>query len=232
MSKIVWDEAGSRFWETGIKYGVLYPMKADGTYDKGVAWNGLISISENPDGAEPNELWADNIKYAVLRSAETLGLTIEAYTYPPEFEACDGLASVEGADGLLIGQQARQSFGLCYRTEIGNDTSSNPQDYKLHIVYGCSAQPSDKDYETINDNPDAITFSWEVDTLPANVTGLSPVSEIVVDSRRADEANLAVLEGYLYGKNADSSASPAVEASDPTLLTPDQVIKILKDGTL
>ena len=233
MSKIVWDESGKRYWETGVKNGVLYPQKDDGTYDTGVAWNGLISISENPDGAEPNELWADNIKYAVLRSAETLGLTIEAYTYPEEFEPCDGLATVENAAGVLIGQQARQSFGLCYRTEVGNDTSNKGDDsYKLHLVYGCTAQPSDKDYETINDNPDAITFSWDVDTLPANITGMDPVSEIVIDSRRADPTNLAVLEGYLYGKNADSTASPAVVASEPTLLTPDQVIKILKDGTL
>lgn len=232
MSKIVWDDTGKRFWETGIKYGVLYPQNIDGTYENGVAWNGLISISENPDGAEPNELWADNMKYAVLRSAETLGLTIEAYTYPEEFEACDGLASVTGAEGLLIGQQPRKNFGLCYRTEIGNDTSSNPQDYKLHIVYGCSAQPSDRDYETINDNPDAITFSWEVDTLPTNVTGMEPVSEIVVDSRRADAEKLAALEGYLYGKNADSTATPPVEASEPMLPTPDQVIKILKTGSI
>ena len=241
MSKIVWDETGKRFWETGVKNGVLYPMKADGTYDTGVAWNGLISISENPDGAEPNELWADNIKYAVLRSAETLGVTIEAYTYPPEFEPCDGLGTIEGADGLLIGQQERQSFGLCYRTEIGNDTNTKGDDsYKLHIIYGCTAQPSDKDYETINDNPDAITFSWEVDTLPAAVTGLQPVSEIVVDSRRADAENLAVLEGYLYGQDAQAAQGtqgeegyvPAKEAIVPTLLNPDQIIKILKDGTL
>ena len=233
MSKVVWDESGKRYWETGVKNGVLYPQKADGTYDKGVAWNGLISISENPDGAEPNELWADNIKYAVLRSAETLSLTIEAYQYPPEFEPCDGLAAIENAPGVLIGQQERQSFGLCYRTEVGNDTSSKGDDhYKLHIVYGCTAQPSDKDYETINDNPDAITFSWDVDTLPAAITDMQPVSEIVVDSRRADAAKLTALEGYLYGRDADNTASPAVTASEPMLPTPDQVIKILKDGTL
>lgn len=232
MSKIVWDETGKRYWETGIQHGVLYPMNADGTYANGVAWNGLISISENPDGADPNELWADNIKYAVLRSAETLGLTIEAYTYPEEFEACDGMASVEGANGLLLGQQDRQSFGLCYRTEVGNDTTSKTDDsYKLHIVYGCTAQPSDKDYETINDSPDAITFSWEVDTLPAAVTGKQPVSEIVIDSRRADAANLAALEDILYGTDAVTGANP-VAATDPTLLTPDQVIKVLKDGSL
>ena len=232
MSKIVWDESGKRYWETGVKNGVLYPQKADGTYDKGVAWNGLISISENPDGAEPNELWADNIKYAVLRSAETLGLTIEAYTYPDEFEPCDGLAIVNGADGLLVGQQKRQSFGLCDRTEIGNDTSSTAQDYKLHLVYGCSAKPSDRDYETINDNPDAITFSWDVDTLPTNITGMDPVAELVIDSRKADATYLAALEGYLYGKDADNTVSPAVAATEPTLPTPDQVIKILTDGTL
>ena len=236
MSKIVWDKTGERYWETGVKNGVLYPMKSDGTYDTGVAWNGLISISENPDGADPNELWADNIKYAVLRSAETLSLSIEAYTYPEEFEPCDGLVTVTGAEGLLLGQQERQSFGLCYRTEVGNDTNTKGDDhYQLHIVYGCTAQPSDKDYETINDNPDAITFSWDVDTLPAvveSVSGLEPVSEIVIDSRRATAEKLKALEGYLYGRDADNTASPAVEASEPMLPTPDQVIKILKDGTL
>lgn len=243
MSKIVWDQKGKHYWEAGVKFGVLYPMKDDGTYDKGVAWDGLTSISMNPDGADPNELWADNIKYAVLRSAETLSLTIEAYQYPPEFEPCDGLGVVEGASGLVVGQQERQSFGLCYRTEVGNDTNAKADDsYKLHLIYGCTAQPSDKDYETINDSPDAMTFSWEVDTLPENVEGTTmlPVSEIVVDSRRADAEKLAVLEGYLYGKDAqeahgsvgDDDYTPAVAASDPTLLTPAQVIKILKDGTL
>lgn len=219
MSKIVWDETGKRFWETGVKNGVLYPMKDDGTYDKGVAWNGLISISMNPDGAEPNELWADNIKYAVLRSAETLSLSIEAYTYPVEFEPCDGMATVEDAAGIIIGQQERKSFGLCYRTEVGNDTGTKGDDsYKLHLIYGCTAQPSDKDYETINDNPDAITFSWDVDTLPAPVTGMLPVSEIVIDSRRADSEKLAALEAKLYGS----------ESEEPTLPAPDDVIAMLK----
>ena len=232
MSKIVWDETGKRFWETGVKNGVLYPQKADGTYDKGVAWNGLISVSNNPDGAEPNELWADNMKYAVLRSAETLNLSIEAYTYPEEFEPCDGMAHIETAPGLQIGQQPRQSFGLCYRTEVGNDTSSTPKYYKLHLVYGCSATPSDKDYETINDNPDAITFNWDIDTLPVDVPDLEPSAELIIDSRTADAEKLAAREGYLYGKNADNTASPAVEASEPMLPTPTQVIKILTDGTL
>lgn len=211
---LTWDGTGERKYESGVSKGVLYPMASDGTYEAGVAWNGLISVSNNPDGAEPNELWADNIKYAILRSAETLSLTIEAYTYPPEFEACDGMATPTGATGLVLGQQARKAFGFCYRTEVGTDANNNAG-YKLHIVYGCTATPSDKDYETINDNPDAITFSWDVDSVPTPLTGAyssyKPVSEIVIDSTTVDSTKLTALEALLYGSGSTAPALP-----DPT----------------
>jgi len=211
---ITWDGTGMRKYESGVSHGVLYPMAADGTYEDGVAWNGLVSVSNNPDGAEPNELWADNIKYAILRSAETLSLTIEAYTYPAEFEACDGMATPTGANGLVIGQQARKGFGFCYRTEVGTD-ANGAAGYKLHLVYGCTATPSDKDYETINDNPDAITFSWDIDTVPAPLTGAyanyKPVSEIVIDSTTVDSTKLTALETILYGSGSTAPALP-----DPT----------------
>lgn len=211
---LTWDGTGERKYESGVSKGVLYPMAANGTYEDGVAWNGLISVSNNPDGAEPNELWADNIKYAILRSAETLSLTIEAYTYPPEFEACDGMATPTGATGLVLGQQARKAFGFCYRTEVGTDANNNAG-YKLHLVYGCTATPSDKDYETINDNPDAITFSWDVDSVPTPLTGAyasyKPVSEIVIDSTAVDSTKLTALEALLYGSGSTAPALP-----DPT----------------
>lgn len=211
---LTWDGTGERKYESGVSKGVLYPMASDGTYEAGVAWNGLISVSNNPDGAEPNELWADNIKYAILRSAETLSLTIEAYTYPPEFEACDGMATPTGATGLVLGQQARKAFGFCYRTEVGTDANNNAG-YKLHLVYGCTATPSDKDYETINDNPDAITFSWDVDSVPTPLTGAyasyKPVSEIVIDSTAVDSTKLTALETILYGSGSTAPALP-----DPT----------------
>jgi hypothetical protein len=213
---ITWDGTGMRKYESGVSKGVLYPIDpTTGRYGTGVAWNGLISVSNNPDGAEPNELWADNIKYAILRSAETLSLTIEAYTYPAEFEACDGMASPSGAAGLTLGQQARQAFGFCYRTEVGTDADGEAG-YKLHLVYGCTATPSDKDYETINDNPDAITFSWDVDTVPVNVTGYKPVSEIVVDSIAAGKEHMTALENKLYG---NGSTAPALPAPDDVITT-------------
>ena len=215
MSKLTWDSAGTRWYEAGNKYGVLYPMKDDGTYDTGVAWNGLVSVTLSPDGAEPNELWADNMKYAVLRSAETLGLSIEAYTYPDEFNACNG--AVEAATGVYVHQQKRKAFGFCFRTEIGSDTTSTGDNYKLHIVYGCTAQPADEDFETINDSPDAITFSWDIDTLPVVVDGFEPTSEIVIDSRVADATKLAALEAKLYGD----------ATNDPTLPPPSEVISTM-----
>ena len=213
---LVWDKAGERLYEAGVNHGVLYPLNDQGVYSPGVVWNGLTQISESPDGAEPNDLWADNIKYASLRSAETFGATVEAYTYPDEFAVCDGSASP--VTGVYICQQQRKKFGLCYRTEVGSDTvSDTTNSYKLHLVYGCTASPSDKNYETINDSPDAITFSWEIDTVPVEVTGLKPCSTIVIDSTKVDSTKLADLLDILYGK--DSTA--------PRLPLPDEVIQTL-----
>ena len=229
MSKIVWDKSGERFYENGVSHGVIYPMESDGTYGTGVAWNGLTSVNESPDGAEPNDLWADNIKYASLRSAETFGFTIEAYTYPEEFALCDGTASPVA--GVYLGQQVRKPFGFCYRTEVGNDTTTDADDsYKLHIVYNATASPSDKDYETINDSPDAITFSWECDTTPVAVTGYKPISTITVDSSKFTDAaatKLQLLESKLYGTDGEGQAA----GTNPQLPDPNTVIGIL-NGTI
>lgn len=198
MAAIEWDAAGKRFYENGTDRGVLYPMKANGDYDKGVPWNGLTAVTESPEGAEPTDLYADNIKYATMRSAETFGCTIEAYTYPDEFAECDGSAQI--AKGVFAGQQERKGFGFCYRTLIGNDTATSSDDgYKLHLVYGCTASPSEKSYATVNDSPDAITFSWEVKTTPVNVAGFKPTATLVIDSRYTDSTKLAALEKTLYG---------------------------------
>ena len=207
-----WDKSGERYYENGISRGVLYEKDSSGAYVNGVAWNGLTSVQESPDGAEPNELWADNMKYGVLYSAETFGGTIEAYTYPPEFEKCDGSATL--ATGVTIGQQTREPFGFCYRTEVGNDTGEAGAGYKLHLVYGATASPSDRDYETINDSPDAITFSWEFTTIPVNVAGHKPTSTIIIDSRTADETKLTALEKILYGTPA-GTGTEAVAARMP-----------------
>ena len=215
--KLQWDKTGERLYELGVSRGVLY-VQSDGAYPKGVVWNGLTQVSENPEGADPNDLWADNIKYATLRSTETFKATVEAYTYPDEFAECDGSACPTGTSGLYIGQQQRKAFGLCYRTEIGSDTNQDTTNsYKLHLVYGCTASPSDKGYETINDSPDAITFSWEIDTVPVSVTGLKPTSCIVIDSTKVDATALASLETILYGSGA----------TDGRLPLPDEVISLL-----
>lgn len=198
MSKIVWDQVGEKIFETGVRNCVLYTMTS-GSYDKGVAWNGITTITESPSGAETTSLYADDIKYANLVSAEELGATVEAYTYPAEFKACDGSADI--ATGVVIGQQDRKMFGLCYRTTVGNDTDGNSHGYKLHIIYGCTAAPSEKSYGTINDSPDAITFSWEIKTTPVNVTGHKPTAMIVIDSTKADPTKLAALEARLYGSD-------------------------------
>ena len=200
-----WDENGDRRYESGVSKGVLYDIDEHGSYTPGVAWNGLTSVNESPDGAEPTDLWADNIKYATLYSAETFGGTIEAYTYPDEFAKHDGSAEV--ADGVYVGQQTRQPFGFCYRTEIGDDLKGD-RGYKLHLVYNATARPSDKDYETINDNPDAIQFSWEISTLPVNVTGKKPTSLIIIDSTKANSTKLASLEEILYGTDTYSAVTP------------------------
>lgn len=204
MSKLVWDKTGERLYETGVKQGVLYPMDATGTYPKGVPWNGLTNVTESPSGAEATALYADDIKYLNLMSNEEFGGTIEAYTYPDEFAECDGSASI--ATGVYIGQQARKTFGFCYRTTIGNDVESNAHGYKLHLVYGALASPSEKAYATINDSPEAITFSWEFSTTPVNVTGFKPTACLTIDSTKVDAEKLAALEKILYGDDADDTA--------------------------
>ena len=198
MSKLVWDKTGERLYETGVKQGVLYPMDDKGAYPKGVAWNGLTNVTESPSGAEATALYADDIKYLNLMSNEEFGGTIEAYTYPDEFAECDGSAAL--VTGVYIGQQARKTFGFCYRTTLGNDVESNAHGYKLHLVYGALASPSEKAYATINDSPEAITFSWEFSTTPVNVTGFKPTASITIDSTKVDAEKLAALEAILYGE--------------------------------
>lgn len=216
MAKIEWDQTGERLYETGVSHGVFYPKTAQGTYTPGVAWNGLTKITEKPSGAEETKLWADNMKYLSLRSAEEFGLTIEAYTYPDEFAACDG--RVELATGVKAGQQPRKAFGLCYRTEIGNDVDYEEHGYILHLVYGITVSPSEKDYNTMNDSPEAITFSWEGSTTPIIVEGaVKPISEIEIDSTKADATKLAALEKKLYGD----------QNTEPTLPDPATVISDL-----
>ena len=213
MAKLVWDKTGDRLYETGVKNGVLYIPTA-GVYSKGVAWNGLTAVTESPSGAEATALYADDTKYLSLMSAEEFGATIEAYTYPDEFAACDG--SAELADGVMIGQQNRSTFGLCYKTTIGNDTEGNDHGYKLHIIYGAQAKPSERAYASINDSPEAITFSWEITTTPVNVTGAKPTASLVIDSTKADPSKLAALEDILYGKDGDP-------ANEPRLPLPDEI---------
>lgn len=206
MSKIVWDQTGERLYETGVKYGVLYVQDSRGTYPKGVAWNGLTTVTESPSGAEATALYADDIKYLNLMSTEELNGTIEAYTYPDEFAECDGSASI--ATGVYIGQQARKTFGMCYRTTLGNDVDNNAYGYKLHLIYGALASPSEKAYATINDSPEAITFSWEFKTTPVNVTGFKPTANIVIDSTKVDAEKLAALEKILYGDGETEARLP------------------------
>ena len=215
MAKLVWDETGKRFYETGVKMGVLYVQQAGGTYNKGVAWNGLTAVTESPSGAEANPMYADDIKYLNLFSAEEFGATVEAYTYPAEFEQCDGSASI--STGVTIGQQERKQFGLCYRTTLGNDVNGNDHGYKLHLIYGAKASPSEKAYATINDSPEAITFSWELTTTPVNVSGHKPTANLVIDSTKVSAAAMTALEEALYG-NATTEAR---------LPLPDEIVQII-----
>ena len=224
MSKLVWDKTGERFYETGVKQGVLYVQGSDGKYPKGVAWNGLTAVTESPSGAEANPLYADDIKYLNLLSTEEFGATIEAYTYPEEFAECDGSASI--ATGVMIGQQKRKTFGMCYKTTLGNDVDGNDYGYKLHLIYGALAAPSEKGYSTINDSPEAITFSWEVTTTPVNVEGFKPTSCITIDSTKADSTKLAALEVILYGK--DPTAEGVSDGVDPRLPLPDEVATLMQ----
>lgn len=226
MSKLVWDQTGERFFETGIDHAVLYPVSNDGTYPKGVAWNGITSASESPSGAEDTALYADNIKYLNLKSAEEYGMSIEAYTYPDEWEQCDGTSTL--ADGVKLGQQSRKGFGLCYRTRVGNDTEGDSHGYKLHLVYGCSASPSERSYQTVNDSPEAITFSWEITTTPVLLDGFKAVSLITIDSTKVDSKKLTKLEDILYGK--DESTEGAGDGTDPRLPLPAEIKTLFAAG--
>jgi hypothetical protein len=227
MSKLVWDKTGERIYETGVKNGVLYIKDPDGTYSNGVAWNGLTAVTESPSGAEPTPLYADDIKYLNLMSTEEFSATVEAYTYPDEFAECDGSASL--IDGVTIGQQTRKQFGMCYKTTVGNDVSGNEYGYKLHMIYGCLAAPSEKAYATINDSPEAITFSWEVSTTPVNVNNNKPTATLTIDSTKVDKSKLAALEEILYGK--DPTTNGGSDGVDPRLPLPDEIVTLMKSGS-
>lgn len=216
MSKLVWDKTGERLYETGVKNGVLYVQDETGAYPKGVAWNGLTAVTESPSGAEATALWADDMKYLNLLSTEDFGATIEAYTYPDEFAECDGSAVL--AKGVKIGQQKRKVFGMAYKTTLGNDIDANDYGYKLHIIYGALAAPTERGYATINDSPEAITFSWEISTTPVNVTGFKPTSYIEINSKTADPTKLAALEAKLFGS----------ENEEATLPLPDEIAELMK----
>ena len=215
MAKLVWDKTGERLYETGVKNGVLYPM-VDGAYPKGIVWNGLTAVTESPSGAEATALYADDIKYLNLMSAEEFGATVEAYTYPDEFAECDGSASL--GTGVTIGQQPRKTFGLSYKTTLGNDVDNDNHGYKLHLIYGAMASPSEKAYSTINDSPEAITFSWELTTTPVNVTGFKPTASLTIDSTKIAPEKLAAIEALLYGGDSTEAKLPL----------PDEIAEILK----
>lgn len=217
MAKLVWDKISERLYETGVSNCALYVSDGEGGYGKGVAWNGITAITESPSGAEPTALYADNIKYLNLMSNEELGATIEAYMYPDEFNACNGLGTLDDKGGVTIGQQSRKTFALVYKTIIGNDTDNNDYGYKIHIIYGALAAPSEKAYSTTNDSPEAITFSWELTTSPVEVPGFKPTSSITIDSTKVDAEALATLEGKLYG----------TETEEPTLMLPAEIVELV-----
>ena len=216
MAKLVFDNVGDRLFETGVKNGVLFVMGDNGQYEKGVVWNGLTAVTEKPTGADPTNLYADDIKYVVLYGEEEFEATIEAYTYPAEFEACDGSAAL--AEGVSIGQQARKQFAFCYKTALGNDVKGQNFGYKIHIIYGCTAKPSEKAYSTINDSPEAVTFSWDVTTVPVPVNGMKPTASVVIDSTRVEAGKLKSLEDKLYG----------TETLESTLVLPDEIKELLQ----
>lgn len=223
MAKLKWDQTGERLYETGVKNGVLYPQATGGTYPKGVAWNGLSAVTESPSGAEATAIYADDGKYLNLYSTEEFAATVEAYTYPDEFAECDGSAEI--AEGVTVGQQTRKAFGMCYKTTLGNDTEANKHGYKLHMIYGAMAAPSEKAYATINDSPEAITFSWELSTTPVSVAGLEPTASLTIDSTKADPTKLAALEDILYGKDGDTGTSV-----EPRLPLPDEIKTLMTKG--
>jgi len=221
MPKIIWDRTGERFYETGVDQGVLFPFSS-GAYQAGVAWNGLTAVNEAPSGAEATPLWADNIKYLNLMSAEEFGATIECYTYPDEFAECDGSAAM--SDGVIITQQKRKSFGFCYRTKIGNDTDGTDKGYKIHLIYGALASPTDKGYSSINDSPEAITFSYTITTTPVEVPGYKPTAHLIIDSVKVKDANkMKAIEDVLYGTDGTGGA----EGTDPRLPLPAEVNSII-----
>lgn len=248
MSKLVWDQDGERFYETGIDHFVLFKYDTytpEGSqtpttgYMPGIAWSGITSVSETPEGGEANDIYADNIKYLSLMSAENLNVSLEAYTYPDEFMECDG--TYQPVKGMRIHQQRRKKCGFAYRTRIGNDTDGDSYGYKIHVIYNCLVSPSDAQYQTVNDSPEAITFSWEGSTTPVEVGELDgveyrPTSRVIIDSRDyiggTNESNFRELEAYLFGRDADQSASPAVEERTSTLLMPDEIYKVLTTGSL
>lgn len=226
MAKVKWDQTGERLYETGVDRGVVYPQASNGSYPKGAGWNGLTAVTESPSGAEPTPLWANNHKYLTLMSAEEFGATIEAYTYPDEFAECDG--SAELAKGVRIGQQKRKAFGFTYRTKIGNDVDGESHGYKLHLVYGALAAPSEKNRQTINEDPEATTMSWEISTTPVEVDGFEPTSHVEIDSTTADPEKLAALETILYGK--DPTQPEGSDGVDPRLPLPDEVATLMEAG--
>lgn len=218
MAKLKWDQTGERLYETGCDRGVLFPVATGGTYGSGVAWNGLSSVNQSPSGAEATAVYADNIKYLDLMSAETFGATVEAYTYPDEFAECDGSATI--AQGVTAGQQTRKMFGLSYRTLIGNDTEGTDHGYKIHLVYGAKAAPSERSYSTVNDSPEAATLSWELTTTPVDVPGFKPTAHLEIDSTKADPTKLEALEKILYGSDEEPE-------TQPRLPLPEEVITLM-----
>ena len=212
MGKLVWDAVGTKEFDNGVDHAVLYPMDANGAYPLGVVWNGVTAITESPSGAEANPLYADNIKYLNLIAAEEFGCTIEAYMYPDEFMACDGSATVK--PGMTAGQQTRSQFGLVYRTLMGNDVDGQNHGYKLHLIYGCLASPSERNYQTVNDSPEAISFSWEVKTTPVPVTGFKPTASITIDSTKVSASLLADLEDALFGTDGTPGTPPNLPLPD------------------
>lgn len=224
--KLVWDKTGERFFETGVKNAVLYLQASGGTYPKGVAWNGISAITEQPSGAEASPVYADDIKYLNLISAEDYAATIEAYTYPDEFAECDGSASL--ADGVSIAQQKRKTFGLCYRTTVGNDVDGESYGYKLHIIYGAMAAPSEQAHNTVNDSPEAMQMSWSISTTPVSVPGFKPTASLTIDSTKADKAKLTALEEILYGK--DPTTDGGNDGVEPRLPLPDEIKTLMTKG--